>query len=151
MRIKKNITLGIINWSNTKFSEPTLWDCMVDSKEYHKFYLGVKGLVSISSRATKTWPRLLSRKFARGTISLKTRHNSLRCVLFKLLEPILSRSPRSHVILFVSLFPVFCSNISVVILLTDQIIFLSFSFEIFVFNHVVSHGWYFLYSHNFST
>ena len=26
IRIKKNITLGIISWSNTKFSEPTLWE-----------------------------------------------------------------------------------------------------------------------------
>ena len=26
MRIKKNINLGIVSWSNTKFSELTLWE-----------------------------------------------------------------------------------------------------------------------------
>ena len=43
MRIKKNITLWIIGWSNTKFSEHK--NCMVDSKEKYKFNQGVKGLI----------------------------------------------------------------------------------------------------------
>ena len=43
MRMKKNINLGIISWSNTKFSEQYM-NCMVDSKENYKFDLGVKGL-----------------------------------------------------------------------------------------------------------
>ena len=42
MRIKKNINLGIINWSNAKFSELTY--CIVNSKKNYKFDLGVKGL-----------------------------------------------------------------------------------------------------------
>ena len=45
MRIKKNITLGIIAWSNTKFSKLQHYkNCMVDSKENGKFDLGVKGI-----------------------------------------------------------------------------------------------------------
>ena len=44
MRIKKNINLGIIGWSNTKFSELTLYkNCLVDSKENYKFDLEVRG------------------------------------------------------------------------------------------------------------
>ena len=45
MRIKKNITLGIIAWSNTKFSKLQHYkNCMVDSKENGKFDLGGKGI-----------------------------------------------------------------------------------------------------------
>ena len=48
MRIKKNINLGIISWSNTKFSELTLYkNCMLDSKENYKFDVGVKGLTDV--------------------------------------------------------------------------------------------------------
>ena len=35
MRINKNINLGIISWSNTKFSELTYY--VVDSEENDKF------------------------------------------------------------------------------------------------------------------
>ena len=45
IRTKKIINLGIISWSNTKFSELTLQECMVDSKENNKFDLGVKGWI----------------------------------------------------------------------------------------------------------
>ena len=46
MRIKKIIILLRINsWSNTKFSELSLYkNCEVDSKENYKFDQGVKGL-----------------------------------------------------------------------------------------------------------
>ena len=44
MRIEKNFNLGIISWSNTKFSELTLYGFHVDIKENLKFDLGVKGL-----------------------------------------------------------------------------------------------------------
>ena len=44
IRTKKIINLRIISWYNTKFSELTLQECMVDSKENNKFDLGVKGL-----------------------------------------------------------------------------------------------------------
>ena len=44
MRIKKNINLGIISWSNSKFSELTLQECVVQSEENEKFDLGIKGL-----------------------------------------------------------------------------------------------------------
>ena len=48
MRIKKNINLRIISWSNTKFSELTLYkNWMVDSKENYKFDLGVRGLTDV--------------------------------------------------------------------------------------------------------
>ena len=48
MRIKKNINLGMISWSNTKFSELTLYkNCMVDCKENYKFDLGVRGLTDV--------------------------------------------------------------------------------------------------------
>ena len=40
MRIKKNINLGMISWSNTKLSELTLWEYY----DNDKFDLGVKGL-----------------------------------------------------------------------------------------------------------
>ena len=33
-----------MSWSNTKFSELSLQELMVDSKENYKFDLGVKGL-----------------------------------------------------------------------------------------------------------
>ena len=42
---KKLSILGIISWYNTKFSELTLQECMVDSKENNKFDLGVKGWI----------------------------------------------------------------------------------------------------------
>ena len=45
MRIKKNVNLGIISRSNTKFSDLTYRNCMVDSKEKEKFDLGVKRLM----------------------------------------------------------------------------------------------------------
>ena len=41
---KEKYQFGIISWSNTKFSELTLKNCMVDSKENYKFDLRVKGL-----------------------------------------------------------------------------------------------------------
>ena len=44
MRIEKNINLGIISWSNAKFSELTLWELYGESKENYKYDLGVKGL-----------------------------------------------------------------------------------------------------------
>ena len=44
MRIKKNINLGMISWSRTKFSELTYKNCIVNSKENYKFDLGVKEL-----------------------------------------------------------------------------------------------------------
>ena len=50
MRIKKYINLGIISWSNTKFSDK---NCMVDSKENYKFDLGVKVLICEGKRALK--------------------------------------------------------------------------------------------------
>ena len=37
LRIEKNINLWIINWSNTKFLELTLKNCMVYSKENYRF------------------------------------------------------------------------------------------------------------------
>ena len=43
MRMEKNINLGI-SWSNTKFSELTEKNCVVDSKENYTFDLGGKGL-----------------------------------------------------------------------------------------------------------
>ena len=46
MRIKKNINLGIISWSNAKFSEQYM-NCMVDSKENYKFDLGVRQIDSM--------------------------------------------------------------------------------------------------------
>ena len=46
MRIKKKIILGIISWSNTKFSELHYKNCMVDCKENYKLNLGVKGLTN---------------------------------------------------------------------------------------------------------
>ena len=46
MRIEKNINLGIISWSNTKFSEQYM-NCMVDSKENYKFDLGVRQIDSM--------------------------------------------------------------------------------------------------------
>ena len=46
VRIKKYINLRIISWSNTKFSELKNKNCIVESKENYKFYLGVKGLIS---------------------------------------------------------------------------------------------------------
>ena len=49
MRIKKNINLGIINWSNAKFSELTY--CIVNSKKNYKFDLGVKGLTQWKDRS----------------------------------------------------------------------------------------------------
>ena len=49
MRIKKNINLGIINWSNAKFSELTY--CIVNSKKNYKFDLGVKGLTQWKGRS----------------------------------------------------------------------------------------------------
>ena len=49
MRIKKNINLGIIGWSNTVFSEHYR-NCMVDSKENNIFDLGVKGLISTGTQ-----------------------------------------------------------------------------------------------------
>ena len=63
------------------------------------------------------------------------------CRFVKLLELILFLSPRSQVILFVSLFPVSAQRSQWRVLLTDQLIFLSFRSEILVFNHEVSHGW----------
>ena len=42
MRIKKNINLGIISWSNTKFFELTFKNCTAGSKENYKFDLGIK-------------------------------------------------------------------------------------------------------------
>ena len=44
MRIKKNINLEIISWSNNKFSELTLWELYGWHKENYKFDLRVKGL-----------------------------------------------------------------------------------------------------------
>ena len=44
MRINKNINLGIISRSNTKFSELTYKDYMIDSKENDKFDVRVKEL-----------------------------------------------------------------------------------------------------------
>ena len=47
MRIKTNINLGIISWSNAKFTELTLYELytpVVDSKENNKFELGVQVL-----------------------------------------------------------------------------------------------------------
>ena len=41
---KEKYQFRIISWSNTKFSELTLKNCMVDSKENYKFDLRVKGL-----------------------------------------------------------------------------------------------------------
>ena len=46
MRIKKNINLGIISQSNSKFSELTYKNRTVDNKENYNFDLGVKGLIS---------------------------------------------------------------------------------------------------------
>ena len=46
MRMEKNINLGIISWSNTKFSEQYV-NCMVDSKENYKFDLGVRQIDSM--------------------------------------------------------------------------------------------------------
>ena len=42
MRIKKNVNLGMICWTNTKISELTLQE-LVDSKENYKFDLELKG------------------------------------------------------------------------------------------------------------
>ena len=61
MRIKKNINLGIISWSNTKFSElPVTFyeNCMVDSKENEKLDLEVKGFSVLPKNITH-WPSLI--------------------------------------------------------------------------------------------
>ena len=73
----------------------------------------------------------------------ESRHNSLKCVgLSSYLSQFYSCLLLScHVILFVSLFPVSAQRSQWRVLLTDQIIFLSFRSEILVFNHEVSHGW----------
>ena len=46
MRVKKNINLGIISWTNTKFSKliKNYKNCLVGSKENCKFDVGVKRL-----------------------------------------------------------------------------------------------------------
>ena len=101
------------------------------------------GKCSLFYQAKKTWPRLLSRKLARCTISLKADtipwSVSVCQVTWANFIPV-SSQPRDSFCLLVSRF---CSKISIVILLTDQLIFLSFSSEILIFNHEVSHGWYF--------
>ena len=59
---KKNINLGIISWSNTKFSELILQELYGYSKENCTFYLGIKGLtehdrapLSAPIKKTKKW------------------------------------------------------------------------------------------------
>ena len=49
MRKKKNINLGMIGWSNTKFSKLTSIRIVIDSKENYKFDLEVKRWRQITS------------------------------------------------------------------------------------------------------
>ena len=67
------------------------------------------------------------------------------CRLVKLLEPILSRSPHSYVILFVSLFPVFAQRSQWWFSLLTKLYFsaLVLRFWSLIVKYLVSHGWYF--------